>query len=115
VHETNGRCVRRGSVRNSRDCLYHRISAWPIAEPHLTMVVHRRAVLRMLKNGGYRLPPDPIYSWAIANGWSSRGSERLRLLAADFEAGKRPRLKGGKPFRSDILDVWRREAEHVNS
>lgn len=69
------------------------------------------AVLRTLKDGGYRLPPDPMYSWALANGWHARGAERLRKLAADFEAGKRPRLKGGYPFRPDILDIWRRGAE----
>lgn len=68
------------------------------------------AVLRTLKDGGYRLSPDAIYSWAISNEWSARGAERLRELAAKFEAGKRPPLKGGYPLRSDILDVWRREA-----
>lgn len=69
------------------------------------------AVLQTLKDDGYRLPPDPVYAWAIVNGWPARGAERLRSLAADFEAGKRPGLKGGYPFRSDILDAWRREAE----
>lgn len=72
------------------------------------------AVLRTLKDGGYRLPPDPIYSWAIANEWSTRGAERLRELAAKFEAGKRPPLKGGYPLRSDILDVWQRESNEGN-
>lgn len=69
------------------------------------------AVLRTLKKGGYRLPPDVIYAWATANGWQARGAERLRTLATKFEAGKRPQLKGGYPFRSDILEIWRREAE----
>ena len=68
------------------------------------------AVLRTLKDSGYRLWPDPIYSWAIANEWTTRGAERRREMAADFEAGKRPRLGGGYPSRSDILDVWRQEA-----
>jgi hypothetical protein len=68
------------------------------------------AVLRVLNDAGYRLPPDPIYSWALAHGWQARGAERLRKLAADFEVGKRPRLKGANPFRSDILDIWRRAA-----
>jgi hypothetical protein len=70
------------------------------------------ATLQTLKNAGYRLPPDPVYGWAVANGWPTRGAERLRSLAADFEAGKRPRLKGAYPFRPNILDIWRREAEH---
>jgi hypothetical protein len=68
------------------------------------------AVLRTLQEGGYHLHPDPIYSWALANGWQARGAERLRKLATDFEAGKRPRLRGGYPFRSDILDIWRQDA-----
>lgn len=68
------------------------------------------AVLRTLRDGGYGLPPDPVYSWAIANGWQARGAERLRKLAEDFEAGKRPQLKGPYPFRSDILEIWRRDA-----
>lgn len=69
------------------------------------------AVLRTLKKGGYQLPPDPVYSWALANGWSTRGAERLRTLAADFEAGKSPQLKGEYPLRADILDRWRQKAQ----
>lgn len=68
------------------------------------------AVLRTLHKAGYRLPPDAIYSWALANGWPSRGADRLRALAADYEAGKRPQMKGQFPFRPDILDVWRAAA-----
>lgn len=68
------------------------------------------AVLRTLKDGGYRFVPDLMYAWAITNGWENRGAERLRMLAADFEAGKRPQLKGAYPLRADVLDRWRREA-----
>lgn len=81
---------------------------------NLTGSLDRRdavATLQTLKNAGYRLPPDPVYSWAIAQGWPTPGAERLRSLAADFEAGKRPRLKGTYPFRPDILDTWREDAE----
>lgn len=68
------------------------------------------AVLKTLKGAGYSLAADGVYAWALAHGWPGRGAERLRQLAEDFEAGKRPQLKGPFPFRPDILDVWRQEA-----
>jgi hypothetical protein len=55
------------------------------------------AVLRTLKDGGYRLSPDLIYSWAIGNEWSARGAERLRELAAKFEAGEAASTQGRLP------------------
>lgn len=81
---------------------------------HLAGSLDRRdavAVLRTLKQGGYELNPDGIYAWALANGWPGRGAERLRELAEAYEAGKRPQMKGDFPFRADILQVWRRDAE----
>lgn len=65
------------------------------------------AVLRTLNKAGYRLPPEPVYSWAMANGWPARGAERLRNLAEAYEQGRRPQLKGEFPLRADILDQWR--------
>jgi hypothetical protein len=80
---------------------------------HLAGALDRRdavAVLRTLSNAGYHLSPDAVYSWAFEHGWPARGAERLRQLAADFEAGKQPHMKGQFPFRADILDTWRRAA-----
>lgn len=68
------------------------------------------AVLKTLKGAGYSLPADSVYAWALAHGWPGQGAARLRQLATDFEAGKRPQLKGPFPFRPDILDVWSQEA-----
>jgi hypothetical protein len=68
------------------------------------------AVLRTLKKAGNALPASDVYAWSIANGWPTRGAERLRILASDFEAGKRPQMKGEFPFRADILDTWRAKA-----
>lgn len=68
------------------------------------------AVLRTLHKGGYRLPADAVYAWALANGWPARGAERLREMASKVDAGRVVQLKGNWPFRSDILDVWQAEA-----
>ena len=80
---------------------------------HLTGALDRRdavAVLRALREAGYRWSPDRMYSWALMHEWPAPGAERLRALAKDFEDGKRPQLKGGNPLRPDIVDMWRVEA-----
>jgi hypothetical protein len=68
------------------------------------------AVLRILKKGGYALPPKDVYAWAFAHGWPSAGAERLSELAEKFEAGVRVQMRGPNPFGGDILEVWRAEA-----
>lgn len=69
------------------------------------------AVLRTLKRAGYSLPADIVHAWALIHGWPARGAERLRQLAIDFEAGRRPQMQGRSPLREDILEIWRRAAE----
>jgi len=69
------------------------------------------AVLRTLHQGGYRLPADDVYAWALANGWPARGADRLREMAGKIDAGRQVQLKGQWPFASDILEVWRAEAK----
>jgi hypothetical protein len=68
------------------------------------------AVLGVLKRAGYRLPPDHVLGWAMSHGWRARGAERLRELAAAFEAGRRPQLKGSNPLRPDMIASWRAKA-----
>ncbi len=68
------------------------------------------AVLRELHDGGYRLPADAVYAYALSHGWPGRGAERLRTLASKIDAGRTVRLQGPSPLRSDILQRWRREA-----
>jgi hypothetical protein len=48
-----------------------------------------------------RHPPEAIYMWALAHSWPSRGADRLRELASDFEAGPHPRAKAPNPFRAE--------------
>lgn len=71
------------------------------------------AVLRTLHQGGYPLPADEVYAWALAHRWPARGAERLRELAHKVDAGRTVQLKGQWPFRSEILQIWQAEAtEH---
>jgi len=70
------------------------------------------AVLRTLHKGGYRLPADDVYAWALANGWPARGAERLRDMASKIDAGRTVQLKGPSPLRPGILKMWRAEAEN---
>lgn len=68
------------------------------------------ATLKILHNGGYRLPEYEVYAWAFSHGWPATGAEELRELAAKVDAGRVVQLKGGSPLQNDILDVWRAEA-----
>jgi hypothetical protein len=68
------------------------------------------AVLRALHKGGYGLPANEVYSWALANGWPARGAERLREMASKIDAGRIVQMKGGSPLKVDILDSWKLEA-----
>jgi hypothetical protein len=68
------------------------------------------AVLRVLHKGGYALPGDQVYAWALGHGWPSRGAERLREMAEKIDAGRTMQLKGAWPFRDDILDTWKSSA-----
>ena len=73
---------------------------------------HRDAVwvLKLLHGAGYRLPPAALYAWALAHDWPARGADRLRELAAKFEAGRLPRVRQSNPFRADIVTQWRTAA-----
>lgn len=68
------------------------------------------AVLLTLHDGGHKLDPQAIYSWAITHEWPVAGAERLRELATAISTGKRPRIKKPYPLRNDILETWRAAA-----
>ncbi len=93
---------------------------------HLTLVVNHAnnlagsmdkrdaiGVLRLLRKGGYRLPPEPIYAWALANGWPARGAERLRELAQKFEAGIAVRGGQSPALRPSAVAEWRRQGPSI--
>lgn len=69
------------------------------------------AVMLTLHDAGYRLQAEPIYAWALGNGWPARGAERLKQLVEKINSGTRPRLQGAYPLRDDILTQWRAGAE----
>lgn len=73
------------------------------------------AVLRTLHKGGFALPADDVYAWALAHGWPARGAERLRELSARIGAGRIVQLKGSSPLRADVLDFWRAEATQATA
>lgn len=68
------------------------------------------AVMRTLHKGGYQLPAEAVYAWALAHGWPAAGAERLRELAEKIDAGSTVQLTGSWPLRDDILQVWQAEA-----
>lgn len=68
------------------------------------------AVLRTLHRGGYQLPADAVYAWALANGWPAQGAERLREMAGKVDAGRAMQVKGTWPLRADALHRWQTEA-----
>lgn len=73
------------------------------------------AVLRELHRGGYSLPPDEVYVWALKHDWQAQGAARLRDLAGKIDAGKTVQLKGGSPFKPDILDQWKARASSAGT
>lgn len=60
----------------------------------------------ILRNGGYALPADDIYAWALSNGWSARGAQRLRDFGERIDAGRTVQLKGTSPLAEDSLTRW---------
>ncbi|MCL1847221.1 MAG: hypothetical protein FWF91_04570, partial [Coriobacteriia bacterium] len=68
------------------------------------------AVLTVLRKGGYSLPADQVYAWALCHDWPGAGAERLQEMAAKIDAGHTMHIDGDSPFRSDILEVWRDES-----
>jgi hypothetical protein len=68
------------------------------------------AVLRTLHRGGYELPADKVYAWALMNGWPAQGAERLREMAGKADAGRVLQVKGTWPLRTDVLHRWQTEA-----
>lgn len=73
------------------------------------------AVLRLLRNGGYALPHDAVYEWALANGWPARGAERLREMAEKIDAGRVVQMKGTSPLATGTLTRWQEKASEASS
>ncbi|ROP38971.1 hypothetical protein [Saccharothrix texasensis] len=67
--------------------------------------------LQVLHKAGYRYDVDDLCIWSYANGFNFSEVERLREFAEGVAQGKRFQLKAGRALRSDIVEVWRAEAE----
>ncbi len=66
---------------------------------------------RVLKNAGLPIQPDALYAQALADGWPSRGAERLREMAAKVAAGKSLQGWNEQRWRNDAVARWRAEAQ----
>lgn len=73
------------------------------------------AVLKLLHTGGYALPHDAVYEWALVHGWPARGAERLREMAAKIDAGRVVQMKGTSPLVSGTLTRWQEKASESAS
>lgn len=71
------------------------------------------AVLKLLHTGGYTLPHEAVYEWALAHGWPARGAERLREMAEKIDAGRVVQMKGTSPLSSDTLTRWQKKATEL--
>jgi hypothetical protein len=69
------------------------------------------AAFEQLNRAGYRWSGVEIETWARANGWRATGATQLRGFAEGVAAGRRYRKKGRQPWRDDIVERWRDEAD----
>jgi len=67
-------------------------------------------MLKLLKNAGESYNPDQLRAWAVRHGWQPRHARSLAELAEKVQAGKRVQGGSRKMWRSDIVEIWRKEA-----
>ena len=68
-------------------------------------------VLRAVIGARRRVNPDELYEWALANGWTGKGADRLQVLAREVLAGKRHRIHGSSPsLGRDAIRWWEEKA-----
>lgn len=67
-------------------------------------------LLRMLKLHGETFDPAKLRAWAVRNGWSPRGADRLQEIAQDILDGKRLRV-GQEHWRADLIERLRAEVQ----
>jgi hypothetical protein len=64
-------------------------------------------VLRALIAADRHVDPDELYTWVLANGWTAKGAEELRVLAAEVLAGKQHRIgRMVRPLGRDAIRRW---------
>lgn len=70
-----------------------------------------RTWFRVLKKAGLPIDPDALYAQALADGWPSRGAERLREMATKVAAGKSLKGWSDQRWASDVVARWRAESQ----
>ena len=63
-----------------------------------------------LRAAGHTWDAQEIEAWAAANGWPARHASELAQVARDIAAGKQLRA-GKRPWRSDVIAIWREDAQ----
>jgi hypothetical protein len=66
--------------------------------------------LRLLHDGGHRVDPREVFTFAIANRWYGDGAVGLRELAEGVLQGRRFSLRGHYHMAPEALESWRRDA-----
>lgn len=66
---------------------------------------------RVLKQAGLATDPDALYAQALADGWPSRGAERLREMATKVAAGSSLRGWNDQRWANDVVARWRTESQ----
>jgi hypothetical protein len=68
-------------------------------------------VLQALVRARRSVNPDELYEWALANGWTGKGADRLQVLAGEVLIGKRHRIHGSSPsLGRDAIRWWEEKA-----
>jgi hypothetical protein len=63
----------------------------------------------MLHQAGEILLANEIEAWAGGHGWKPKDAHELGTLAQQIGMGKKPRIKDGPWWRSDIIDRFNSE------
>ena len=67
-------------------------------------------MFRLLHRARYRIDPDEIITWALANGWSPRDAAALAKIGTRELAGRSYRTRK-LAWGDNVLDLWRAETK----
>ena len=67
-------------------------------------------LFRTLRASGEAFDPAEVRSWAVNNGWTSKGAAELGEVAAAVSEGRRIQTRDGSGWKKNIISVWRERA-----
>ena len=65
---------------------------------------------RALMEAGVPFDPDEVRAWAASHGWRMAAADELGDFAQRILDGRRIRTRS-RPWKTEIVDIWRRRAE----